>query len=227
MLLVAAPAPLAGHEWVEWPSCDRPRMAPRRTGHVRRPRGRRGWRPWQPRHPIRWRRIVRSLQVGQRGGHLRSGLRDGQHPLDWRHCRPARQPRRGLRRHRRGRGAQQHLVRRWRLQDDRRRAELETPGAQGDGAILAHCHPPGESAGGHCRRPGPRLRSEQRARHLPILRRWRDLAADPVRQRDDRRQRRRLRSEGPADRVCRHVRLPASALVLPQRWSRQRAVPVD
>ena len=218
-----APVPLA----VDAALLSRALLAGNRPGHVRGTRRRRGRRARQPQHSVRRDRIVGVVQVNQRRHHLRSRLRGRRHPVDRRHRHPPGRPERGLRGHRGGGRAQQHLVRRRHLQNQRRWRDLETPGTDRHGAFLAHRHRSGGPRNRLRGSDGPRMGTERATGPVPQPGRGRHVAAGALHERDLGRQRRGHRPAGPRHRLRRDVRLPAPALALPQRRPRQWPLPLD
>ena len=136
-------------------------------------------------------------------------------------------PQRGLRRYGRVLHPHRRLPRRRRLSLLRRWPLLvEYRPAKHPAHLPGPC-PPQKPRPGLCRRPGPRLGAQPRARHLPLRRRWTILGARPLQERHHRRCRPFPRSEQPPDNVRRPLASPTLSLGIVQRRPRKRHLPFD
>ncbi|CAA9358559.1 MAG: GH74, partial [uncultured Gemmatimonadaceae bacterium] len=190
------------------------RDRPREHG---RPRHRPRRRPAQPQGLLRGHGRGRDLEDGQRRHHLLPALRQGEGHLVRRHRGGAERPERDLRRHRRGGLAQLHLARRRRVQEHRRRQDVEARGAARDRGDRPHRRAPHRREHRLRRRPRPHLGAQQGARALQDHRRRRDLAAREVHQRQGRLRRRGDGPERPEHAVGGELGAAARALLPAER----------
>ena len=123
------------------------------------------------------------------------------HRLHRRRVRRPVEPEHRLGRHRREQPAELRLLRRRRLQVDRRRQDLEEHGAQEDLPDRQDRDPPEEPGHRLRRRAGPAVRPERGARPVQDDRRRQDLEEGPLRRRQDRRHR-HARCTRPTPRRC-------------------------
>ena len=179
-----------------------------------RPRGLRG----RPELLLRRHRVGRAAQDDQQRLHLRAPVRQGSDRVDRRRRRGADRPQHRLGRHRRGQPAQLRLLRRRRLQVDRRRQDLEEHGPQEVVPDRQDRHPSQGPEHRLRRRPRPALRPQRGTRPLQDHRRRQDLAARAARRRQDRRHRHRHAPDESRDADRRHLGTPARRVrQLPRR----------
>ena len=169
----------------------------------------------RPADRLRRRGDGRRLEVDERRAHVRAGVRRAAGPRDRRRRRRPADARRRLGRHGRGEPAQQHLARRRRLPDARRREDVDERRPREDGADPPDPPPPARPADGLGLRRRPRLGRRDGARRLPDDGRREELEEGPPRRREDglRRPRARPGQSRPPPRG--DVGLPPDASQLP------------
>ena len=180
-------------------------MALHRPGRHGRPHHRPLRLRGRPDHLLGRHRLGRAAQDRQQRHHLRASVRQGSDRLHRRRVRRAVEQEHRLGRHRREQPAQLRLVRRRRLQVDRRRQDLEEHGAEEVVPDRPDRRPSEEPGHRLRRRPRPAVRPERGARPVQDDRRRQDLGEDPLRRRQDRRHRHRHAPGRPGDAARRDV----------------------
>ena len=183
----------------------RPEVALHRPRHHGRPHRRLLRLRGRSLHLLGRHRLRRPAQDHQQRRHLRAPVRPRKHRLRRRRLRGPVRPQHRLGRHRREQPAQLRLLRRRRLQIDRRRQDLEEHGAEEVFPDRPHRHPSQGPEHRLRRRPRPALRTQRGARPVQDDRRRQDVEQGPVHRRQDGDHRRADAPDRPGDAAGRDV----------------------